>query len=155
MHLVAYEMRPDINAVVHAHPTVAVGFSVAGMSLSQCVLPEVVCTLGEIPIAPYATPSTDEVSESIVPYLKDHDAIILDHHGALALGKDIWDAFYKLETVEHYAQTMLVAHLLGGVKRLKSSNVQKLLAICGVYGLKPPANVDRLLSIECSEPDTE
>jgi L-fuculose-phosphate aldolase len=155
MHLIAYRMRPDVKAVVHAHPTAAVGFSVAGLPLTQCVLPEVVCTLGNIPVAPYATPSTDEIPASLSPYLHDHDAIVLDHHGALTLGKDIWDAYYKLETVEHFAQTMLVAHILGGPKPLYSSQVKKLISICSTYGLRPPANADRLVSSECSTPDPE
>lgn len=155
MHLLAYKMRPDIRAVVHAHPTVAVGFTVAGVSLSKCVLPEVVCGLGNIPVAPYATPSTDEVPESIAPFLCDHDAILLDHHGALCLGADIFDAFYKLETVEHFAQTMLVAHMLGGPKLLYASQVEKLLSICGTYGLKVPVYSEKLLSPAFSRPDGE
>ncbi len=155
MHLLAYRMRYDVKAVAHAHPTVAVGFSVAGLALSQCVLPEVVCTLGNIPVAPYATPSTEEIPDSLSPYIHDHDAIILDHHGALTLGKDIWDAFYKLETVEHFAQTMLVAHMLGGPKPLYASQVKKLVDICGVYGLPEPRNAARLMSAECSLPDPE
>lgn len=155
MHLLAYRMRPDIRAVVHAHPTVAVGFTVAGASLSKCVLPEVVCSLGNIPVAPYATPSTDEVPQSIAPFLADHDAILLDHHGALCLGADIFDAFYKLETVEHFAQTMLVAHMLGGPKPLYASDVQKLLTICGTYGFKVPVYADKLLSPAFSRPDGE
>lgn len=150
MHLTAYRMRADVMAVAHAHPTVAVGFSVAGIPLSQCVLPEVVCTLGHIPIAPYATPSTDEIPQSLAPFLRDHDAIILDHHGALTLGKDIWDAYYKLETVEHFAQTMLVAHLLGGPRPLYASQVKKLVEICNVYGLPKPANAEHLSSDEYS-----
>lgn len=153
MHLVVYEKRPDARAVVHAHPTTAVAFSVAGLSLDQCVLPEVVCTLGSIPTAPYATPSTDEIPDSIADIVAEHDALVLDHHGALTIGKDIWDAYYKLETVEHYAQTMMVAEMLGGARRLKSSQVEKLLAICSTYGLKKPANEERLLSARCSEPD--
>lgn len=145
MHLTVYRMRPDVKAVCHAHPTVAVGFTVAGQSLAKCVLPEVVCTLGAIPVAPYATPSTDEVSQSIAGLVTKYDALVLDHHGALALGKDIWDAYYKMETLEHHAETMLVAHLLGGVKTLRSSHVEKLLDIVGVYGLKKPACADALL----------
>lgn len=155
MHLVAYRLRADVKAVVHAHPTVAVGFSVAGQSLSQCVLPEVVCSLGEIPIAPYATPSTDEIPDSIAPLVVNHDAIVLDHHGALTLGADIWDAYYKLETVEHYAQTLLVAHVLGGPKPLYASQVKKLLNICSTYGFKQPAGADKFVSAEFSLPDPE
>lgn len=138
MHLMAYKMRPDISAVVHAHPTCAVGFTVAGIALDQSVLPEVVCTVGTIPTATYATPSTEEVAQSLEPHLKDHDVMMMDHHGALCLGQNIWDAFYKLETLEHYAETVLVAHMLGGVKPLSSEQVQKLVAVRGVYGLTRP-----------------
>ncbi len=127
MHLAVYRLRIDIHAVVHAHPTVAVGFTVAGKSLAENILPEVVCTLGTIPVAPYATPGTDEVPESIANLIKNHDALLLDHHGALAVGSNIWDAFYKLETLEHHAQTMLVAILLGGAKPLPALQVEKLL----------------------------
>lgn len=141
MHLLSYKKRPDIKAIVHAHPTTAVGFTVAGKSLSDCVLPEVVCTLGSIPTAPYATPSTDEVPESIAPYLDEHDAILLDHHGAITLGKDIWDAFYKMETVEHFAQTLLVAELLGGAKQLQTEHLKKLISIRSVYGLTRPVKI--------------
>lgn len=155
MHLIAYNLRSDVKAICHAHPTAAVGFSVAGISLEQCVLPEVVCALGHIPVAPYATPSTDEIPASISPHLREHDAIILDHHGALTLGTDIWDAFYKLETVEHFAQTMLVAHMLGGPKALYASQVKKLIEICGVYGFRQPPNADRLATAEFCRPDPE
>lgn len=155
MHLTAYEERPDARAVVHAHPTVAVGFTVAGVSLSKCILPEVVCTLGHVPVAPYATPSTDEVSKSIRAVVREHDALILDHHGALAIGSDIWDAYYKLETIEHHAQTLLVAHMLGGPKPLLSSQVQQLLDICGIYGVKPPSDAHLLTGAAMSTPDAE
>lgn len=134
MHLTAYKMRSDIKAVVHAHPTCAVGFTVAGMSLEEPVLPEVICTVGSIPTAKYATPSTQEVSESIEQLVQEYDVLMMDHHGALCLGADIWDAFYKLETLEHYAETMLVAHLLGGVKPLSKEQIKKLIAVRGVYG---------------------
>lgn len=144
MHLAAYRLRKDIDAVVHAHPTIAVGFTVAGVSLSTPALPEVVCTLGGIPVAPYATPSTDEVVESIEPFVKKCDALMLDHHGALCLGKDIWDAFYKLETVEHQAQTLMVAHLLGGPKPLTNAQISSLMAVRSVYGLTNELDVDYL-----------
>ncbi|MCC6979819.1 MAG: class II aldolase/adducin family protein [Candidatus Melainabacteria bacterium] len=146
MHLAAYRLRDDISAVVHAHPTIAVGFTVAGVSLSTPALPEVVCTIGTIPVSPYATPSTEEVVQSIEPYVKKCDALMLDHHGALCLGKDIWDAFYKLETVEHQAQTLLVAHMLGGPKPLTRAQVSSLLDIRSVYGLTNEVDVDYLKS---------
>lgn len=155
MHLTAYRRRPDIRAVVHAHPTVTVGFTVAGLPLTKCVLPEVVCTLGEIPVVPYATPSTGEVSAGIADYIEKHDALVLDHHGVLTVGSDIWEAFYRLETVEHHAQTMLVAHMLGGVKPLKSSQVKRLLEIRSVYGLTRPLAAEVLTGPHCSAPDGE
>src|SRR6185369_14859993 len=155
MHQVAYKMRKDIGAVVHAHPTTAVGFTVAGIALNKCVLPEVVCTLGNIPTAPYATPSTDEIPKSIESVIVDHDAVLLDHHGALTVGADIWDAFYKLETLEHYAQTMLVAEMLGGAKPLYSSQVKKLLSIRSVYGLSSPLDERELSGPNCAMADPE
>lgn len=147
MHMMAYKLRPDVNAIVHAHPTVAVGFTVAGLKLSQCILPEVVCSLGSIPVAPYATPSTQDVADSISELVKDHDALVLDHHGTLTLGLDIWDAFYKLETVEHHAQTMLVAHVLGGIKELSAEQIQKLLEIRQIYGFTRTLKVESLLGL--------
>jgi L-fuculose-phosphate aldolase len=155
MHRIAYKVRSEIGAVVHAHPTTAVGFTVAGIALNKCVLPEVVCTLGNIPTAPYATPSTDEIPDSIEDLIAHHDAILLDHHGALTVGSDIWDAFYKLETMEHYAQTMLVAQLLGGAQPLYSSQVKKLLKIRAVYGLDKPLDEKELTGPNCSVADPE
>lgn len=157
MHLTAYQQRPDIQAIVHAHPTAAVAFSVSGRAneLEKCVLPEIVCTLGNIPTAPYATPSTEEVSNSIKEIVKSNNALILDHHGALTLGENIWDAYYKLETLEHYAQTMLIADMLGGARALKKSQVEKLLDVCSIYGVKKPVNEKHLLSSNCSTPDGE
>ena len=155
MHLTAYQERSDAMAIVHTHPTAAVGFSAGGLDLDSCVLPEVVCTLGYIPIAPYATPSTPEVSDSIRELIKKHDALVLDHHGALAVGSDIWDAYYKMETLEHHAQTVLVAQMLGGVKPLRASQVEQLLDICGVYGLQKPAAAEELVRPRHSVPDGE
>ena len=153
MHIVAYKLRPDVKAIVHAHPVTAVAFTVAGVPLTKAILPEVVCTLGLVPTAPYATPSTAEVPMSIAGLIPKHDVIMLQNHGALAVGKDIWEAFYKIEILENYAKTLLTAHLLGNVKVLKSSQVKKLVEIRGIYGLENPLPVERLLSPECSDPD--
>ncbi len=133
MHLVVYHRRPDIRAIVHAHPVTAVGLTVAGISLDAPILPEVVCTLGKIPTAPYATPSTDEIPASISAIVEQYDALMLDHHGALTLGTDIWDAFYKLETIEHFAQTLLVAYQVGTPIELSAMQVQKLKSIKSIY----------------------
>jgi L-fuculose-phosphate aldolase len=141
MHLVAYEKRPDIRAVLHAHPVTAVGLTVAGISLLTPILPEVVCTLGGIPTAPYATPSTDEIPNSIAALVVEFDALMLDHHGALLLGSDLWDAFYKLETVEHFAQTLMVAYQVGRPIELTADQVSRLNSIKSIYNKSMPVEV--------------
>lgn len=141
MHLLVYKMRPDLKAIVHAHPHTAVGFTLAGKGLESCHLPEVVCTLGSIPTAPYATPSTSEVPDSIAPFVSHHDAILLAHHGAITMGADIWDAYYKMETVERFAQTLLVAQMLGGARELEADQLDKLMQIRSVYGLTRPVKL--------------
>ncbi|MDR3615701.1 MAG: class II aldolase/adducin family protein [Candidatus Obscuribacterales bacterium] len=137
MHLMVYRHRPDIKAVVHAHPVTALGLTVAGVSLAAPILPEIICSIGNIPTAPYATPSTDEIPNSIVPFLKDHDAMMLDHHGALVYGSDLYDAFYKLETVEHFAQTLVVAYQVGRPIELTSAQVSRLHEIKSIYQTVP------------------
>jgi L-fuculose-phosphate aldolase len=126
MHLEVYRLRPDVRAVVHAHPPLAVSFSIAGVSLARCVLPEVVVTLGGIPTAEYATPGTDEVPGSIRQAVQDSDALLLAHHGSLTLGGTLWEAYLRLEKVEHTAQITLAAQQLGGVKTLSPEAVEKL-----------------------------
>ena len=104
MHLEVYRQRPDVQAVVHAHPPTATGFAVAGIPLDRAVLAEVLTTLGSIPIAEYATPSTSELPEAVRKYIKAHDGMLLANHGALTVGADLFAAYYKMETIEHFAQ---------------------------------------------------
>ena len=113
MHLEVYRQRPDVQAVVHAHPPTATGFAVAGIPLDRAVLAEVLTTLGSIPIAEYATPSTTELPEAVRKYIKAHDGMLLANHGALTVGADLFAAYYKMETIEHFAKISLVARLLG------------------------------------------
>jgi L-fuculose-phosphate aldolase len=127
MHLEAYHRRPDVNAVVHAHPPTAVAFSIAGVTLARCILPEVVVTLGGIPTAEYATPGTAEVSESISKAIEQYDAIILAHHGSLTVGPTLWDAYQRLEKVEQAAQITLIASQLGQARALPPEAVDKLM----------------------------
>src|SRR5215470_9367332 len=108
MHLVAYRQRPDIGAVVHAHPPLSTGFAVAGIALDRAVLAEVITTLGSIPIAEYATPSTEELPAAVRKYVKAHDGLLLANHGALALAGDVMSAYYRMETIEHFAKISLV-----------------------------------------------
>ena len=123
MHLAVYELRPDAKAVVHAHPPLATGFAVAGIALDKAVLAEVICTLGSIPIADYATPSTAELPAAVARYIKAHDGLLLANHGALTVGSDLYNAYYKMETVEHFAQISLVARTLGGERVLSRDEV--------------------------------
>lgn len=133
-HLAAYEERPDIHAVVHAHPPTAIGFTLAGISLSDCVLPEVVGSVGGIPTTEYATPASKEGAEVIRPLIRQCDALMLDRHGAVTVGRDVFDAYFKMEKIEHAAQTLLTAHALGRVQKLDPEQVEKLYTIREEYG---------------------
>lgn len=141
MHLQVYRDRPDANAVVHAHPPTATGFAVAGIPLDRAVLAEVVTTLGSIPIAEYATPSTDELPAACSKYLKAHDGLLLANHGALAIGPDLFTAYYRMETIEHFAKITLVTRTLGREHLLSRQEVQRLQGLRGMYGISSPAPV--------------
>ena len=141
IHLVVYRERPDINAVVHAHPPIATGFAVAGIALDRAVLAEVVTTLGGIPIAGYATPSTQELADTVAPLIRTHDGVLLANHGAVALGRDLYSAYYKMETIEHFAQISLVARQLGREHLLSREEVERLQGLRGRYGITSPAPI--------------
>jgi L-fuculose-phosphate aldolase len=141
MHLEVYRQRPDARAVVHAHPPIATGFAVAGIPLDRAVLAEVVTTLGSVPIAEYATPSTNELPEAVRKYVKAHDGMLLANHGALTLGADVFGAYYKMETIEHFAKISLVARLLGGERLLSRDEVTRLEKLRGSYGIASPAPI--------------
>ncbi len=140
MHLEVYKQRPDIYAVVHAHPPVATAFAAAGKALDKPVLPEIIVTLGTVPLAKYATPSTEEVPESIRPHLVNHDAVLMENHGALAVGSDLFSALFKMESIEHFAQISLYARLLGEEQELPPDEVEKLFEVrknMGISGRHP------------------
>jgi L-fuculose-phosphate aldolase len=141
MHLEVYRQRPDVQAVVHAHPPTATGFAVAGIPLDRAVLAEVLTTLGSIPIAEYATPSTKELPEAVRKYIKAHDGMLLANHGALTVGGDLFGAYYKMETIEHFAKISLVARLLGRENLLSREEVLRLQELRGSYGIKAPAPI--------------
>src|ERR687891_2618546 len=135
MHLEVYRNRPDIRAVVHAHPPTATGFAVAGVALDRAVLAEVVTTLGSIPIAEYGTPSTKELPAAVSKYVKAHDGMLLANHGALTLGSDLFAAYFKMETIEHFAKISFIARMLGGERLLSREEVDRLQGLRGKYGL--------------------
>jgi len=141
MHLEIYRNRPDISAVVHAHPPTATGFAVAGIPLTRAVLAEVVTTLGSIPIAEYGTPSTSELPEAVRKYIKAHDGLLLANHGAVTCCKTVMSAYYKMETIEHFARISLVARTLGGEHVLSRGEVDRLQGLRGMYGIASPAPV--------------
>ncbi|MCP4727942.1 MAG: class II aldolase/adducin family protein [bacterium] len=129
MHLGYYKKRPDVKAVVHAHPPYSTGFATAGLSLEKCVFPEVILTIGAIPLAQYGTPSTDELVDSISELVVECDAILLANHGAVTAGKDVMDAYWKMERVEHIAKISYIARTLGGEKVLPKTEVKKLVEL--------------------------
>jgi L-fuculose-phosphate aldolase len=141
MHLEVYRQRSDVKAVVHAHPPVATAFAVAGIPLDRAVLAEVVTTLGSVPIAEYATPSTRALPEAVSRYIKAHDGMLLANHGALTVGADLFSAYFKMETIEHFAHISFIARMLGGERLLSRDEVLRLQALRGMYGIAAPAPI--------------
>jgi L-fuculose-phosphate aldolase len=136
IHLYAYQKRKEVNAVVHCHPTYATTFALIGEGLMKHYLPEIFLTFGKVPLCKYATPSTDKVPKSLDPYIKHAWALLLQNHGALTLGKNLDDAFYKMEKLEHAAKIIFLARLAGKPKELSKKNVNELLKIAeSTYGI--------------------
>lgn len=127
MHMRCYQERPDVGAVVHAHPPTATGYAVANRPLDNYSMIETVIAIGSIPVTPYGTPSTYEVPEAIAPYLAEHDVLLLQNHGALTVGCDLITAYYRMETLELFAKISLNAELLGGAQEISRENIDKLL----------------------------
>jgi L-fuculose-phosphate aldolase len=127
MHLLIYSKRPDVKAVVHAHPVTATGFAAAGMSLEEPLVSEIVISLGSVPLAKYGTPGTNELCDSLLPFVGDYDAILMANHGVVTYGPDLLSAYMKMETVEHFAKIALVTHQLGRQQLLTKEEVDKLL----------------------------
>jgi L-fuculose-phosphate aldolase len=142
MHLLYYRLRPDVQAICHAHPPIATGFAAAGRALDEALLPEVVVALGKIPLAPYGTPGTWEVCAGLEPLVTKHDAILLENHGVVTCGQDLVTAYQRLETVEHFAQVLMTAELLGGPHLLSRSETQRLVAARPRYGVSFPGGAE-------------
>ena len=135
MHIRTYRERPDVRAVVHAHPAAATAFACAGLPLDACLMTEAVVGLGAVPLAPFAVPSTDEVPESIAPLIRESDVVLLANHGVLAAGATLMDAYNKMEGVEQFARVLLFTRLLGGPRLLDREQVARLEALRARYGL--------------------
>ena len=136
MHLQVYKDRPDVGSVCHSHPPYATGYACAGIPLDKCVLPEVIIALGNIPLVEYGTPGTDEFYKPVVPLLKDYDAFLLANHGALTVGKDVLNAYHKMETMEHFAHITYVAQQVGQLNVLNKDQVKKLTDQREKYGIR-------------------
>lgn len=139
MHLLIYKMRPDIKAVCHAHPPHGTAFAVAGLAIDKPILSEVILTLGCVPLTDYGTPSTSELTEAMKPYVTHHNALLMANHGAVAYGEDLWQAFDRLETLEHTAKIAILAKTLGGAVDLPADAIEKLVNIREKAGYLTPA----------------
>ena len=126
MHLLIYEMRPDIKAVVHAHPAHATAYAAAGIPLNKALISEVVLSLGCIPLTQYGTPGTSELTDSLKPYIPNYDALLLANHGVVTYGTSLEDAFDRMDTVEHFAKISMYTRILGQERLLTPEDVEKL-----------------------------
>ncbi|MGN0492908.1 MAG: class II aldolase/adducin family protein [Acutalibacteraceae bacterium] len=136
MHMRVYKNRPDVNSVVHAHPIYATSFAIAGIPLTQPIMPEAVIALGCVPIAEYGTPSTEEIPDAVEKYLQSFDAVLLENHGALTFSDTLLNAYHKMESVEFYAKLLFNSRLLGGPKELSKQQVERLYEIRRQFGMK-------------------
>ena len=142
MHLTIYRMRPDIRSVLHAHPPVATGFAAAGRALNVALLPEVVIGLGSVPLAEYGLPGTPALTDGMLPYIPKYDAILMANHGAVCYGVDVHQAYFRMETVEHFARIMFVAEMLGGARALPREEVRKLFESRARYNVNSRAGME-------------
>lgn len=137
MHLLVYNMRPDVGAVCHAHTPHGTAFAAAGLAIDAPILSEVILTLGCVPLTAYGTPSTTELTDALKPYVEHHNALLLENHGVVAYGKDLWQAFDRLETLEHTAKIAILAKTLGGANDLPPDAIEKLINLREKGGYLP------------------
>lgn len=148
MHLECYRQRPDIQGVVHAHPPTAIALSITGHTFAECLLPETVITLGIVPILPYFSPASPENQTLIRDTVINHDAVVLAYHGSLTLAKTLWEAYLRLENLEHSAKIIYMVHQFGGAQtHLNASQIDRLIAIRERLGLLRPNDREQLMQI--------
>src|SRR5580704_4734273 len=155
MHLLIYRLRPDINAVCHAHPPTATGYAAAGIPLNKALLCELVIALGSVPVARYGTPGTSELTSAIEPLVRGHDAILMANHGVVTYGQDLLSAFFRMETTEHFARVALVTELLGKQMLLSGGDVNKLLAVRARHGAQTAGSAGPEGPLTCDSSETE
>lgn len=155
MHLLIYRLRPEVNAVCHAHPVVATGFAAAAEPLNKAILCEMVVALGTVPLARYGTPGTPELAAALEPLVPHYDAILMSNHGVVTYGTDLLSAFHRMELVEHYAHVSLVAAMIGKQSLLSSGDVEKLLAARPRYGVTVPEPDDTDVLVVASDQEPE
>ena len=143
MHITVYSMRPDVRSVVHAHPPYATGFAAAGRALDKALLPEVIINLGAVPLAAYGLPGTPALSDGMRPFIPHYDALLLENHGCTTYGGDVWEAFFRMEIVEHFAKITFVAEMLGGARALPREEVEKLFASRARYNVNSRARMEQ------------
>ena len=153
MHMRVYEKRPDVMSVVHAHPMYATSFAIAGIPLTEPIMPEAVIALGCVPIAEYGTPSTEEIPDAVSKYLQYFDAVLLENHGALAYSDSLLAAYHKMESLEFYAQLLYQSKVLGGPKQLNEEQVKGLFEIRRQFGMKGKHPADVCPNLKSGKPN--
>ena len=143
MHLQIYKDRPDVNGICHFHPPYATAFAVAGIPLNNKILPEVIISLGSVPLIEYATTGTAGLYEKISAYVKDYDAFLLANHGAVTVGTSIFNAYYKMETLEHAAMIQFLALRLGNTNRLSDEQIQELINLREKFGIRKDIGINQ------------
>ena len=152
MHMRVYKERPDVNSFVHAHPLYATSFAIAGIPLTEPIMPEAVIALGCVPIAEYGTPSTEEIPDAVSKYLPYFDAVLLENHGALTFSDSLLNAYHKMESVEFYARLLYQSKMLGGPKPLSEEQVQRLYEIRRKFGMKGKHPADLCMNNKLGKP---
>ncbi len=152
MHMRVYKERPDVQSVVHAHPIYATSFAIAGIPLTQPIMPEAVIALGCVPIAEYGTPSTEEIPDAVSKYLQYYDAVLLANHGALTYSDSLLAAYHKMESLEFYAELLFKAKQLGGPQELNAEQVSKLYDIRRKFGMKGKHPADLCPNVKAGKP---
>ena len=150
MHLAIYKARPDVKAVVHSHPPHATAFAIAGVELPTCIHPEAEVFLGAVKTAKYVTPGDTRLGESILPYVKDANTILLQNHGSVTFDKDLEGAYYKLEIVDAYARILILAKQIGSIRPLDAGEMKELLELKQRFGLDEPRLKDGGKGMTCS-----